>query len=84
MANLLIQPPSQTCVTTVIDAEHRIRPERILQGRPSLWKDIKLLPKRTWESIHWCIMCCGRFQKTHKIFDDGDSETSTERTPLLN
>ncbi|CAO3668529.1 unnamed protein product [Umbelopsis ramanniana] len=73
-----------TCVTTIIDAEHRIRPERILQGRPSLWKDIKLLPKRTWEAIHWCIMCCGRFQKTHKIFDDSDSETSTERTPLLN
>ncbi|KAI9289768.1 hypothetical protein BC943DRAFT_315111 [Umbelopsis sp. AD052] len=73
-----------TCVTTIIDAEHRIRPERILQGRPSLWKDIKLLPKRTWDGIHWCIMCCGRFQKTHKIWDDSDSETSTERTPLLN
>ncbi|GAB5591904.1 hypothetical protein Unana1_06804 [Umbelopsis nana] len=72
------------CVTTIIDSEHRIRPERILQGRPSLWKDIKLLPKRTWEVARWLVLCCGRFQKNHHIFDDSDSETSTERTPLLN
>jgi hypothetical protein len=70
---------------TVIDAEHRIRPERILEGRPSLWKDIKLLPKRTWGAIRWLVMCCGRLQKKHNIVDDSDSETSsTERTPLLN
>ncbi|GAB5591905.1 hypothetical protein Unana1_06805 [Umbelopsis nana] len=58
----------QACVKTIVDSEHRIRPERILQGRPSLWKDIKLLLKRTWEAVRWLVLCGGHlFAKSANV-----------------
>lgn len=73
----------------MIDSRHRLRPERIINGRASLFKDIKSLIISCWRGLVY-VFCCLHFRNKKKNHDyDVDNEPTNEedeqqRRPLLN
>ncbi|KAI8079873.1 uncharacterized protein BX664DRAFT_204121 [Halteromyces radiatus] len=72
------------CIQVMIDGRDRLRPERIIHGRPSLWKDVKQLLMNAYRGLRY-LFCMCRKQKTvddhwsgQDHFDDGE-----QRQPLL-
>lgn len=71
----------------MIDSRHRLRPERIIEGRASLFKDIKNLFINTWKGLVY-VFCCMGFRNKKKHDYDIDNEPNNEedeqqRRPLL-
>jgi hypothetical protein len=83
----------------VIDSRHRLRPEKIINGRASLLQDIKEVLISVWNGIVYvfCCFCC-RAQKKKQADavntttssgeeqedDDEDDVDNDQRRPLLN
>ncbi|KAI8073365.1 hypothetical protein BC940DRAFT_250976 [Gongronella butleri] len=58
-------------IQVVIDGQDRLRPERIISGRPSLWNDVKMVAKKLYSAI----ACCGRRKsRAANAEDDHDSD----------
>lgn len=78
-----------SCIRVMIDSRHRLRPERIINGRASLFKDIKSLIISCWRGLVY-VFCCLHFRNKKKNHDyDVDNEPTNEedeqqRRPLLN
>jgi hypothetical protein len=72
----------------MIDSRHRLRPERIVNGRASLFKDLKALFINVWKGLFY-VFCCMQFRNKKKKNDyDIDNEPVNEedeqqRRPLL-
>jgi hypothetical protein len=74
----------------MIDSRHRLRPERILNGRASLFSDIKGVLKSMWAFLVYVICCCYCFRKKSQerqtsIDNDEDEDglPDDQRRPLL-
>ncbi|GAN10681.1 conserved hypothetical protein [Mucor ambiguus] len=67
-----------SCIRVVIDSRHRLRPEKIINGRASLFQDIKQVLINVWKGLVYvfCCFCC-RAQK--KMQDDVDNGPSSSR-----
>ena len=78
-----------TSIRAMIDNRHRLRPERIINGRASLFQDIKGLFVSAWHGIAY-ILCCMPFRKDKKgkydpvDQEDDDEHNEDQRRPLLN
>ncbi|KAI9357491.1 hypothetical protein BD770DRAFT_427727 [Pilaira anomala] len=79
-----------TCVTVLIDNHHRLRPERIVDGKASLFGDIKTAILNLWKSIVY-VFCCLHFRNNKKkndydLLDDSpttENDDHQQRRPLL-
>ncbi|KAI8890420.1 hypothetical protein K501DRAFT_236681 [Backusella circina FSU 941] len=78
-----------SCVRVMIDSKHRLRPERILNGRASLFRDIRDVLKSAWASFVY-VLCCfycfrkKRQEKQQRIDDEDDDDLPDEQSrPLL-
>lgn len=73
----------------MIDSRHRLRPERIISTKASLFQDIKDLFKNIWKGLVY-VFCCLKFRtKKNRDYDLIDDSLTTEeddqqRRPLLN
>ncbi|KAI8387516.1 hypothetical protein BD560DRAFT_382753 [Blakeslea trispora] len=78
-----------TCIRAMIDNRHRLRPERIISGRASLFQDIKGLFVSAWHGVAY-ILCCMPFRKGQKkgryepVDQEDDDHNEDQRRPLLN
>lgn len=83
----------------MIDSRHRLRPEKIINGRASLFQDIKQVFISMWKGIVYvfCCFCCRAQKKKHaddaddttpsreeQEDDDEDDVDDDQRRPLLN
>lgn len=71
----------------MIDSRHRLRPERIINGRASLFQDIKALIISCWRGLVY-VFCCLHFRNKKKhdydaINEPVDEEDEQQRRPLL-
>ncbi|CAO3698985.1 unnamed protein product [Rhizopus stolonifer] len=78
-----------SCVRVMIDSRHRLRPERIINGRASLFQDIKQAIISAWRGFIYLFCCC--FTRTKKSTpghysedDDDQQDDDDQRKPLLN
>ncbi|ORY94708.1 hypothetical protein BCR43DRAFT_494468 [Syncephalastrum racemosum] len=71
-----------SCIRVMIDSQHRLRPERIEHGRPSIFLDIRDLFVRFWRMLAYVACCCGRFRKdkSHHSYSPVDGEEEDEST----
>lgn len=69
----------------MIDTRHRLRPERIINGRASLFQDIKQQLKNLWRGIVY-VFCCLYFRNKKNSYKSVDTNEDDEqqRRPLLN
>lgn len=67
----------------MIDSKHRLRPERISKGKPSVLRDLRDLIVSIVKMFAYLVCCCGRFRKSAKGDEDEDDEHE-QRRPLLN
>ncbi|RUS33853.1 hypothetical protein BC938DRAFT_483526 [Jimgerdemannia flammicorona] len=67
------------CLLTLIDNKARLRPERIQQGRPHLWHDIKIGLTNLWHGIKKLVRC----GFTRKGYWDSSAEDTGEWARLL-
>lgn len=93
--NMVIDPFSvvQSCIRVMIDSQHRLRPERIVHGRPSIFLDIRDLFVWLWRMLAYAACCCGRFRKDKSYAryspvdreeDDESTDHEGQQQPLLN
>jgi hypothetical protein len=76
----------------VIDNRHRLRPERIVNGRASLIQDIKNIFISLWKGLVYvfCCMYCRTQRKNQydlvngQADDEDDDQTEDQSRPLLN
>ncbi|CAO3646511.1 unnamed protein product [Cunninghamella blakesleeana] len=56
------------CIQVIIDGKDRLRPERILSGRPSLFQDILSFFKAIYHGTQklFCSSCAGLSRKSHE------------------
>lgn len=73
----------------MIDNRHRLRPEKIINGRASLFQDIKNVVVDIWDGlVHVFCFICTRGKKSnigHSYDDDqtNDEQNEDQRRPLL-
>lgn len=76
-------------IQVMIDERHRLRPERIVNGRASLFKDIKSVLHSAWKRLVY-VFCCLHFRNKKKKNDYDvasepvNEEDEQQRRPLLN
>lgn len=79
------------CIQVLIDRCDRLRPERILDGSPSILHDIKLLSVKSYHGIKY-LLCCHYCRRRHPTKDDHDrswngldqdDDDVDQRQPLL-
>jgi len=65
----------------VIDSRHRLRPEKIINGRASLFQDVKQVLINVWEGLVYvfCCFCCRVQKKKQDDVDNGPSSPSSSR-----
>ncbi|ORZ26043.1 hypothetical protein BCR42DRAFT_364662 [Absidia repens] len=74
------------CITVIIDGHDRLRPEKIHNGRPSIFSDIKYMCVKSYHGVKYLFCMC--FKK-HKTVDDewdqdqGLHDDGEQRQPLL-
>lgn len=69
----------------LIDSRHRLRPERIINGRASLLQDIKQTIISLWRGFIYVFCCLAKAKKKQTIdVDDDDEQQDEQRKPLLN
>lgn len=72
------------CIQVMIDGHDRLRPERIINGRPSVFGDLKFLIVKAYRGVCYGLCCCCK----RKSVDDDDkeelpSDDIDQRQPLL-
>lgn len=73
----------------MIDNHHRLRPERIVSGKASLFHDLKNLAIDTWEGfVHVFCFICTRNKKNNsngysQIDQNSNEQNEEQRRPLL-
>ncbi|KAG2218764.1 hypothetical protein INT45_012984 [Circinella minor] len=80
------------CIRVMIDNRHRLRPERIVNGKASIFRDIRDLIVATWKLFVYVICCCGKRNKKDQqerrgSYQEGaeeDTDHEDVRQPLLN
>ncbi|KAG1121324.1 hypothetical protein G6F42_012540 [Rhizopus arrhizus] len=70
-----------SCIRVVIDSRHRLRPEKIINGRASLFQDVKQVLINVWEGLVYvfCCFCCRVQKKKQDDVDNGPSSPSSSR-----
>ncbi|KAL0073129.1 hypothetical protein F4703DRAFT_1899754 [Phycomyces blakesleeanus] len=71
------------CIRVIIDSRHRLRPERIEEGRASLFQDIKGLFVGGWHMLGKVLCCKRRKQEYKKVEDNDEEDDQSQRRPLL-
>jgi hypothetical protein len=70
----------------MIDTRHRLRPERIINGRASLFQDIKQQFRNLWRGIVYVFSCLHFRNKNKHGYEpiDTHEEDEQQHRPLLN
>ncbi|KAI8388735.1 uncharacterized protein BYT42DRAFT_245001 [Radiomyces spectabilis] len=69
------------CIRVMIDRQHRLRPERIVNGRASIFRDIKSLFISAWKLLKYLVCCCRPQRKDTD--EDYHVDHEDQRQPLL-
>ncbi|KAG0174374.1 hypothetical protein DFQ30_004687 [Apophysomyces sp. BC1015] len=72
------------CIRIMIDHRHRLRPERIINARASLFGDIKRVILDIWSLLTYLVCCCGLRRNKKKPEFEEHEEDEGQRQPLLN
>ncbi|KAI9472416.1 MAG: hypothetical protein EXX96DRAFT_489590 [Benjaminiella poitrasii] len=72
-----------TCIRVLIDSRHRLRPEKIINGRASLRHDLKNFIVDAWRSLLHGLCYIKSRNKDDHTYGDISNEESEQRRPLI-